>query len=238
MNNIEITNDQLIKLHDVKKIYNLGVEDVHALDGVDLDIKRNEYISIMGPSGSGKSTLMNVIGCLDTPSKGTYIFEGEPVHEMDDIQLASIRNRKIGFVFQTFNLLSKLTAVRNVELPLIYANVPREERIELAKVALEKVGLADRMNHKPNEMSGGQRQRVAIARALVTDPSIILADEPTGNLDSKSGEEIMSIFDNLHLGGNTIILVTHEGYIADHANRTIHLLDGKIQIDQLNHKNN
>ncbi|MEE8479449.1 MAG: ABC transporter ATP-binding protein, partial [Candidatus Neomarinimicrobiota bacterium] len=214
--------------------YNLGAEDVHALDGVDLNINRNEYISIMGPSGSGKSTLMNVIGCLDTPTTGTYVFEGEPVHEMDDNQLASIRNRKIGFVFQTFNLLSKLTALRNVELPLIYANVQREDRIEHAKTALEKVGLGDRMKHKPNEMSGGQRQRVAIARALVTDPSIILADEPTGNLDSKSGEEIMKIFDKIHDAGNTIILVTHERYIAEHANRTIHLLDGKIRVDEKN----
>ena len=229
-------NSELIKLHSVKKIYNLGAEDVHALDGVDLEILRNEYISIMGPSGSGKSTLMNMIGCLDTPSEGTYFFEGEPVHEMDDNQLASIRNRKIGFVFQTFNLLSKLTAVRNVELPLIYANIPKEERKKYAEAALEKVGLGDRMQHKPNEMSGGQRQRVAIARALVTNPSIILADEPTGNLDSKSGEEIMTIFDSLHDAGNTIILVTHERYIAEHANRTIHLLDGKIKIDEQNHK--
>ncbi|MBU0528672.1 ABC transporter ATP-binding protein [bacterium] len=228
----------MIVLHAVKKIYNLGAEDVHALDGVDLNIKRNEYISIMGPSGLGKSTLVNVIGCLDTPSEGTYIFENELVHEMDDNQLASIRNRKIGFVFQTFNLLSKLTALRNVELPLIYANVPREERMEYAETALGKVGLTDRMKHKPNEMSGGQRQRVAIARALVTNPSIILADEPTGNLDSKSGEEIMSIFDSLHESGNTIILVTHERYIAEHANRTIHLLDGKIRTDELNHVKN
>jgi len=227
-------NGEMIVFKAVKKIYNLGAEDVHALDGVDLNIDRNEYISIMGPSGSGKSTLMNVIGCLDTPTSGTYVFEGEPVHEMDDNQLASIRNRKIGFVFQTFNLLSKLTALRNVELPLIYANVPREDRLEYAKTALEKVGLSDRMKHKPNEMSGGQRQRVAIARALVTDPSIILADEPTGNLDSKSGEEIMKIFDSLHDLGNTIILVTHERYIAEHANRTIRLLDGKILVDEKN----
>ena len=227
-------NDKMIDLKAVKKIYNVGAEDVRALDGVDLIINRNEYISIMGPSGSGKSTLMNVIGCLDTPTEGSYIFEGEPVHEMDDNQLASIRNRKIGFVFQTFNLLSKLTALRNVELPLIYANVPRDNRMEQAKIALEKVGLGDRMKHKPNEMSGGQRQRVAIARALVTNPSIILADEPTGNLDSKSGEEIMKIFDNLHESGNTIILVTHERYIAEHANRTIRLLDGKIRIDEKN----
>jgi len=230
-------NGKMIDLKAVKKIYNIGAEDVRALDGIDLIINRNEYISIMGPSGSGKSTLMNVIGCLDTPTEGSYIFEGEPVHEMDDNQLASIRNRKIGFVFQTFNLLSKLTALRNVELPLIYANVPRDNRMEQAKIALDKVGLGDRMKHKPNEMSGGQRQRVAIARALVTNPSIILADEPTGNLDSKSGEEIMKIFDNLHESGNTIILVTHERYIAEHANRTIRLLDGKIRIDEKNNSN-
>jgi len=239
MSDVQDKNGKMIDLKAVKKIYNVGAEDVRALDGVDLDILRNEYISIMGPSGSGKSTLMNVIGCLDTPTEGTYIFEGEPVHEMDDDQLASIRNRKIGFVFQTFNLLSKLTALRNVELPLIYANVAREDRLEQAKIALEKVGLGDRMKHKPNEMSGGQRQRVAIARALVTNPSIILADEPTGNLDSKSGEEIMKIFDSLHDSGNTIILVTHERYIAEHANRTINLLDGKIRTDEKNnYKNN
>lgn len=236
MSVVKAKNGEMIVFKAVKKIYNLGAEDVHALDGVDLNIERNEYISIMGPSGSGKSTLMNVIGCLDTPTSGTYVFEGEPVHEMDDNQLASIRNRKIGFVFQTFNLLSKLTALRNVELPLIYANVPREERIELAEKALDKVGLADRIKHKPNELSGGQRQRVAIARALVTNPSIILADEPTGNLDSKSGEEIMKIFDSLHDAGNTIILVTHERYIAEHANRTIHLFDGKIRSDDKNNK--
>ncbi len=234
MSAVKTKNGEMIIFKAVKKIYNLGAEDVHALDGVDLNINRNEYISIMGPSGSGKSTLMNVIGCLDTPTTGTYVFEGEPVHEMDDNQLASIRNRKIGFVFQTFNLLSKLTALRNVELPLIYANVQREDRLEHAKTALEKVGLGDRMKHKPNELSGGQRQRVAIARALVTDPSIILADEPTGNLDSKSGEEIMKIFDKIHDAGNTIILVTHERYIAEHANRTIHLLDGKLRVDEKN----
>jgi putative ABC transport system ATP-binding protein len=188
----------------------------------------------MGPSGSGKSTLMNIIGCLDTPTSGTYEFEGEMAQDMDDNQLASIRNRKIGFVFQTFNLLPKLTALRNVELPLIYANVSRDDRLQKAEEALAAVGLADRVKHKPNEMSGGQRQRVAIARALVTNPSIILADEPTGNLDSKSGEEIMKVFDGLHSEGNTIILVTHERYIAEHANRTIHLLDGKISDDNIN----
>jgi len=178
--------------------------------------------------------MMNMIGCLDSPTEGTYEFEGEKVHEMDDNQLASIRNRKIGFVFQTFNLLPKLTALRNVELPLIYANIPREDRLEKANVALEKVGLFDRMHHKPNELSGGQRQRVAIARALVTDPSIILADEPTGNLDSKSGVEIMDILDGLYQEGNTVILVTHEAYIAEHAHRTLHILDGKINEDVIN----
>ena len=222
----------LINLSKVKRHYDVGGEIVRALDGVDLIIKQNEYISIMGPSGSGKSTLMNMIGCLDSPSEGIYEFEGELVHEMDDNQLASIRNRKIGFVFQTFNLLPKATALRNVEVPLIYANMPRKERINKAKKALISVGLEERMHHKPNELSGGQRQRVAIARALVNDPSIILADEPTGNLDSKSGVEIMKILDSLHNSGNTIILVTHEEYIADHADRTIHLFDGKIKEDR------
>ena len=221
----------LINLSKVKRHYDVGGEIVRALDGVDLIIKQNEYISIMGPSGSGKSTLMNMIGCLDSPSQGIYEFEGELVHEMDDNQLASIRNRKIGFVFQTFNLLPKATALRNVEVPLIYANMPRKERINKARKALISVGLEERMHHKPNELSGGQRQRVAIARALVNDPSIILADEPTGNLDSKSGVEIMKILDALHNSGNTIILVTHEEYIANHADRTIHLFDGKIKED-------
>jgi|TARA_B110000438_G_scaffold32037_2_gene31556 putative ABC transport system ATP-binding protein len=201
---------------------------VRALDGVDLEIKNNEYLAIMGPSGSGKSTLMNMIGCLDTPTSGIYEFEGEMVQVMDDAQLASIRNRKIGFVFQTFNLLPKATAHHNVEIPLVYANINRADRLDLASEALSNVGLSDRMHHKPNELSGGQRQRVAIARALVNSPSIILADEPTGNLDSKSGHEIMGIFDGLHKNGNTIILVTHEDGIAKHANRTIKLLDGKI----------
>ncbi len=224
----------LIKLSGLQRYYEVGGETVKALDGVDLIINHNEYISIMGPSGSGKSTMMNMIGCLDSPTNGTYEFEGEKVHEMDDNQLASIRNRKIGFVFQTFNLLPKLTALRNVELPLIYANIPKDERLELAEIAMEKVSLTDRMHHKPNELSGGQRQRVAIARALVTNPSIILADEPTGNLDSKSGVEIMDVFDELHREGNTIILVTHEAYIAKHAYRTIHILDGRIEKDAQN----
>ena len=221
----------LISLKGIKRHYQVGDEKVKALDGVDLTINYNEYISIMGPSGSGKSTLMNMIGCLDTPTEGVYEFEGELVHEMDDNQLASIRNRKIGFVFQTFNLLPKATALRNVEVPLIYANISRSERLEKAEKALNAVGLNDRMHHKPNELSGGQRQRVAIARALVNDPSILLADEPTGNLDSKSGVEIMKILDNLHNDGNTIILVTHEVYIAEHADRTINLFDGRIKDD-------
>ena len=221
----------LISLKGIKRYYDVGSEVVRALDGVDLIIKQNEYISIMGPSGSGKSTLMNMIGCLDTPTEGTYEFEGELVHEMDDNQLASIRNRKIGFVFQTFNLLPKATALRNVEVPLIYANVRKSDRVEKAREALIAVGLEERMHHKPNELSGGQRQKVAIARALVNAPSIILADEPTGNLDSKSGVEIMKILDRLQNKGNTIILVTHEEYIADHANRTINLFDGKIKDD-------
>ena len=223
--------ETLISLKGIKRHYQVGDEKVKALDGVDLIINHNEYISIMGPSGSGKSTLMNMIGCLDTPTEGVYEFEGELVHKMDDNQLASIRNRKIGFVFQTFNLLPKATALRNVEVPLIYANISRSERLEKAEKALNAVGLNDRMHHKPNELSGGQRQRVAIARALVNDPSILLADEPTGNLDSKSGVEIMKILDNLHNDGNTIILVTHEVYIAEHADRTINLFDGRIKDD-------
>ena len=224
----------LISLSNIYKIYNVGGEEVRALDGVDLTIKSNEYLAIMGPSGSGKSTMMNMIGCLDTPSSGFYEFEGEKVHIMNDAQLASIRNRKIGFVFQTFNLLPKATALNNVETPLIYANIRKEKRIIMASEALKKVGLADRVHHKPNELSGGQRQRVAIARALVNSPSIILADEPTGNLDSKSGYEIMRILDDLHSKGNTIILVTHENEIAKYAKRTIRLFDGKIIEDTKN----
>ena len=223
----------LIALNNIYKIYNVGGEEVRALDGINLEIKENEYLAIMGPSGSGKSTLMNMIGCLDTPSSGVYQFEGEMVQEMDDDQLASIRNRKIGFVFQTFNLLPKATAQHNVEIPLIYGNKRKNERIKMASKALIDVGLADRMHHKPNELSGGQRQRVAIARALVNSPSIILADEPTGNLDSKSGHEIMGILDQLHQRGNTIILVTHEDNIAQHAHRVIRLFDGKITEDSI-----
>ncbi|MFL3024270.1 MAG: ABC transporter ATP-binding protein [Candidatus Neomarinimicrobiota bacterium] len=226
----------LISLKNIKRHYDVGGEVVRALDGVDLVIKENEYISIMGPSGSGKSTLMNMIGCLDTPTDGNYEFGGELVHKMDDDQLASIRNRKIGFVFQTFNLLPKATALRNVEVPLIYSNIPKEERLETANNALVSVGLGDRVDHKPNELSGGQRQRVAIARALVNNPSIILADEPTGNLDSKSGIEIMRILDQLHSKGNTIILVTHEEDIAKHANRIITIFDGRVKEDIMNSK--
>ena len=224
---------ELINLSDIYKIYNVGGEEVRALDGVDLTINNNEYLAIMGPSGSGKSTMMNMIGCLDTPTSGIYHFEGEEVHIMDDAQLASIRNRKIGFVFQTFNLLPKARALHNVEIPLVYANIRKEKRIDMASKALKDVGLEDRMHHKPNELSGGQRQRVAIARALVNNPSIILADEPTGNLDSKSGHEIMGILDSLHSNGNTIILVTHEDDIAKHAKRTIRLFDGKIIKDEI-----
>ena len=224
----------LISLSSIKRHYDVGGELVRALDGVDATIKTNEYISIMGPSGSGKSTLMNIIGCLDTPTSGTYQFEGELVHEMDDDQLASIRNRKIGFVFQTFNLLPKATALRNVEVPLIYSNIPKVDRLKMAESSLISVGLGDRLDHKPNELSGGQRQRVAIARALVNNPSIILADEPTGNLDSKSGIEIMKILHELYAKGNTIILVTHEQEIAMHANRIITIFDGKIKEDRLN----
>ena len=222
----------LISLKKIYKIYNVGGEEVRALDGIDLDIQENDYLAIMGPSGSGKSTLMNMIGCLDTPTSGLYEFEGEMVQVMDDSQLASIRNRKIGFVFQTFNLLPKATAQHNVEIPLVYANIRKSQRIEMASKALESVGLSDRSHHRPNELSGGQRQRVAIARALVNDPSIILADEPTGNLDSKSGHEIMNILDELHNRGNTIILVTHEDDIAQHAHRVIRLFDGKITEDE------
>ncbi|MBR9978125.1 MAG: ABC transporter ATP-binding protein [Bacteroidetes bacterium] len=222
----------LIHIKDVVKTYDMGAELVHALAGVSLDIEANEYVAIMGPSGSGKSTLMNVIGCLDTPTSGLYDFEGENVGELDDNQLAEIRNKKIGFVFQTFNLLPRSTALHNVELPLIYAGFGTQQRKERAENVLSDVGLGDRMTHKPNELSGGQRQRVAIARALVNDPSIILADEPTGNLDSKTGIEIMQLFVELHRKGNTIILVTHEEEIAAHAHRVIRLFDGKIASDE------
>ncbi|HEU4335082.1 MAG TPA: ABC transporter ATP-binding protein [Candidatus Eisenbacteria bacterium] len=212
----------------------MGTETVHALNGVSLEIGRNEYVAIMGPSGSGKSTLMNVIGCLDTPTTGSYFLEGQSVGEMSETSLAEVRNRRIGFVFQTFNLLPRADILQNVELPMIYAGVARSERRRRAERALETVGLADRMKHRPNELSGGQRQRVAIARALVLNPSIILADEPTGNLDTKTGDGIMAMFDELHAAGQTIILVTHEEYIAAHARRTVRLRDGLIESDTWN----
>src|SRR3989440_2967165 len=224
--------DTVIRTDDLRKVYIMGAEEVHALRGATFEIERGEYVAIMGPSGSGKSTLMNLIGCLDTPSSGQYWLNGKLVSEMDDDELAYIRNKEIGFVFQTFNLLPRATALHNVELPLIYSGMPSEERIEKAKKALERVDLTSRMSHKPNELSGGQRQRVAIARALVNSPSIVLADEPTGNLDSKTGEEIMALFANLHGQGNTIILVTHEHDIAQHAHRIIFIRDGKIASDE------
>jgi putative ABC transport system ATP-binding protein len=221
----------VIDIENITKDYVMGEETVRALRGVTLQIRRNEYVAIMGPSGSGKSTLMNMLGCLDTPSSGRYQFNGRSVAEMDDDELAAIRNREIGFVFQTFNLLPRATSLRNVELPLIYAGIDSQTREERATQALIDVGLGDRIHHKPNELSGGQRQRVAIARALVNDPSIILADEPTGNLDSKTGEEIMALLEHLYQRGNTIILVTHERDIAAHARRTIHLRDGLVEMD-------
>ena len=223
---------EIISIQSVSKIYNLGETVVKALDNVSLSIYDNDYISIMGPSGSGKSTLMNIIGCLDVPTKGKYKFKDELISEMDDNQLANIRNEKIGFVFQTFNLLPKLNAMQNVEVPLIYSSLGRKERIERAEEALHIVGLQDRMTHKPNELSGGQRQRVAIARALVNTPSIILADEPTGNLDSKSGNEILKFFAKLHKDGNTIIMVTHEESVAKLSKRRIDIFDGKIARDE------
>ena len=223
---------EIISIQSVSKIYNLGETVVKALDNVSLSIYDNDYISIMGPSGSGKSTLMNIIGCLDVPTKGKYKFKDELISEMDDNQLANIRNEKIGFVFQTFNLLPKLNAMQNVEVPLIYSSLGRKERIERAEEALNIVGLQDRMTHKPNELSGGQRQRVAIARALVNKPSIILADEPTGNLDSKSGNEILKFFAKLHKDGNTIIMVTHEESVAKLSKRRIDIFDGKIARDE------
>ncbi|HWG59292.1 MAG TPA: ABC transporter ATP-binding protein [Candidatus Acidoferrales bacterium] len=222
----------VIKTEELWKTYEMGTEQLHALRGVNVEIHKNEYVAIMGPSGSGKSTLMNLIGCLDTPSKGNYWLAGRLVSELDDDELAYIRNQEIGFVFQTFNLLARATALHNVELPMIYNGTPAEERLERARQALKQVDLADRMMHKPNELSGGQRQRVAIARSLVNHPSILLADEPTGNLDSTTGEEIMALFARLHEGGNTIILVTHEPDIATHAHRVIRLRDGKIEKDE------
>jgi putative ABC transport system ATP-binding protein len=225
-------SDMVIRTDDLWRTYVMGAEEVHALRGVTFEVKRGEYMAIMGPSGSGKSTLMNLIGCLDTPTSGQYWLNGKLVSEMDDDELAHIRNKEIGFVFQTFNLLPRATALHNVELPLIYNGTPRTQRIEMAKLALSRVDLTNRMDHKPNELSGGQRQRVAIARALVNNPSIILADEPTGNLDSQTSHEIMALLDELHKQGNTIILVTHEHDIAEHAHRVLHILDGRINRDE------
>lgn len=228
----DIMARKIIQIKDLTRHYKMGETLVRALDGVSFDVEENEYIAIMGPSGSGKSTLMNMIGCLDTPSSGEYILNGHKVSDLDDSELAQIRNREIGFVFQTFNLLPRTDCLSNVELPLIYSGMKRSKRKEKAIETLTKVGLADRMDHKPNELSGGQRQRVAIARALVNDPSILLADEPTGNLDSKTGVEIMLLFEELYRQGNTILLVTHENEIAEHARRVIRLRDGKIEIDE------
>ncbi len=224
----------LIETVDLWKTYTMAAEEIHALRGVSIEIERGEYVAIMGPSGSGKSTLMNLIGCLDTPSRGSYLLNGKQVSQMNDNELAQIRNKEIGFVFQTFNLLPRATALRNVELPLVYAGVASRDREERARIALEKVELGTRMTHKPNELSGGQRQRVAIARALVNDPSILLADEPTGNLDSKTGQEIMALFDRLHQAGNTIVLVTHEPDVAVFAHRTIQIRDGAVENDVRN----
>ncbi len=226
--------DDVIKFTDIVKNYKVGTVIVNALRSVSLHINHNEYVAIMGPSGSGKSTLMNIIGCLDTPTSGSYFLNKQDVSKMEDNQLAEIRNKEIGFVFQTFNLLPRYTALENVMLPLIYAGVPKQERIERATTVLENVGLADRMTHKPNELSGGQRQRVAVARALINKPSIILADEPTGNLDSKTSVDIMNLFAEIHQKGNTVVLVTHEEDIARHAHRIVRLRDGHVESDNLN----
>ncbi len=224
----------IISIRELSKTYVMGAEEVHALKNVSLDISKNEYVALMGPSGSGKSTLMNILGCLDSPTAGSYVLNGINVSTMDDSELAEVRNKEIGFVFQTFNLLPRLSSWDNVALPLVYAGFSKSQRLEKAKLALESVGLGDRITHKPNELSGGQRQRVAIARALVNNPAIILADEPTGNLDTKTSLEIMAIFEQLHANGNTIILVTHEPDIAEHAHRIVRLRDGLIENDQQN----
>ncbi len=226
--------EKIIRLSEITKYYKLGTVVIKALNGVTLDVDRNEYLALMGPSGSGKSTLMNIIGCLDTPTSGRYYLNGKSVESMSDDELAEVRNKEIGFVFQTFNLLPRLSALENVALPLVYAGEKKSERLKRAAEVLEQVGLGDRMDHKPNELSGGQRQRVAIARALVTKPSIILADEPTGNLDTKTSMEIMDLFDEIHANGNTVILVTHEPDIAEHARRVVKLKDGVVEKDYLN----
>ncbi len=223
----------IIRTQGLKKIYQMGEEQVKALDGVDIELERGEYVAIMGPSGSGKSTLMNLLGCLDTPSEGEYWLNGHAVSTLNDDDLAQVRNKEVGFVFQSFHLLPRYSALDNVQLPLVYSNIPREERIVRARQALEQVDLTDRIHHRPNELSGGQRQRVAIARALINQPSILLADEPTGNLDSNTGREIMNLFEHLHTTGHTIILVTHDPEVASHANRVIRLRDGRVEIDRV-----
>lgn len=222
----------IIKTQGLKKIYQMGEEQVKALDGVDIELERGEYVAIMGPSGSGKSTLMNLLGCLDTPSEGEYWLNGHAVSSLNDDELAQVRNKEVGFVFQSFHLLPRYSALENVQLPLVYSNIPREERLARAKQTLQEVDLSDRIHHRPNELSGGQRQRVAIARALINRPSILLADEPTGNLDSTTGREILNLFEHLHTAGHTIILVTHDVEVASHANRIIRLRDGRVEMDR------
>ena len=230
--------EPIIELKDIKKEYKIGTEEIHALSGVTLNIYKNEYVALMGPSGSGKSTLMNMLGCLDSPTSGEYILNKLAVAQMSDNELAEVRNKQIGFVFQTFNLLPRSTTLENVMLPLVYAGIEKSKREEMAKKVLEQVGLGNRMTHKPNELSGGQRQRVAIARALVNNPAIILADEPTGNLDSKTSVEIMTLFEEIHQNGNTVVLVTHEEDIAAYAKRIVRLRDGKVELDEQNLKPN